>query len=151
VLAGESVLKLEFDNGGRIVALPGNERTVRGLSAASLVIVDEAARCEDDLLQAVRPMLAVTNGRLIGLSTPAGKRGWFFEAWHSDTDWLRIKVSASDCGRISAEFLAEELKVLGAQRFSEEYNLAFIDDNEAVFPSEIIAAAFTDAVRPLWM
>jgi hypothetical protein len=147
----ESALKIEFDGGGRIVALPGSERTVRGLSAASLVIIDEASRVDDELLVATRPMLATTNGRLIALTTPAGRRGWFYEAWHSDTDWLRIKVSASDCGRISAEFLREELKVLGAQRFSEEYQLAFIDNNEAVFPSAIIAAAFTDLVRPLWM
>jgi hypothetical protein len=151
LLAGESVLKLEFDNGGRIIALPGSEKTVRGLAGASLVVIDEASRVEDELLAAVRPMLATTNGRLIALTTPAGRRGWFYEAWHSDTDWLRIKVSASDCGRISAEFLREELKVLGAQRFSEEYQLAFVDSNEAVFPSDIIAAAFTDTVRPLWM
>jgi hypothetical protein len=74
---GETALKIEFDNGGRIVALPGSERTVRGLSAASLVIVDEASRVADELLGAVRPMLAVTNGRMIALSTPAGRRGFF--------------------------------------------------------------------------
>jgi hypothetical protein len=96
-------------------------------------------------------MLAVTNGRLIALSTPAGRRGFFFKAWHDDTDWLRIRVTVSQCPRISQEFLADELKTLGAQRYSEEYELAFLDNNEAVFPSAIIAAAFTDAVRPLWM
>lgn len=151
VLATESVLKLEFDGGGRIIALPGSERTVRGLAAASLVIIDEASRVDDELLAATRPMLATTNGRLIALSTPAGRRGWFYEAWHSDTDWLRIEVAASACSRISAEFLAGELKVLGRQRFSEEYELAFIDNNEAVFPSAIIAAAFRAEVLPLWM
>jgi hypothetical protein len=149
-LASESVLKLEFDGGGRIIALPGSETTTRGMAAAALVVIDEASRIDDALLSACTPMLATTNGRLIALTTPAGRRGWFYEAWHSDTDWLRIRVSASDCGRISAEFLREELKVLGAQRFSEEYQLAFIDNNESVFPSAIIDAAFTMEVRPLW-
>jgi hypothetical protein len=149
-LASESVLKLEFDGGGRVIALPGSERTTRGVAAAALVVIDEAARIEDELLSACTPMLATTNGRLIALSTPCGRRGWFYSAWHSDTDWLRIRVSASDCGRISKEFLREELKVLGAQRFSEEYQLAFIDNDESVFPSAIIDAAFTMEVRPLW-
>jgi hypothetical protein len=46
--------------------------------------------------------------------------------------------------------LAEELKELGALRFSEEYSLEFVDDQTAVFPSAIINAAFVSEVRPLW-
>ena len=56
----------------------------------------------------------------------------------------------ADCPRISKEFLAEELKELGAIRFSEEYELEFRDADEAVFPSAIIEAAFTDRARALW-
>lgn len=150
-LNAESVLKSEFANGSRILALPGTEKTIRGYAAADLIIVDEAARVEDDLLAAVRPMLATSNGRLIALTTPAGKRGWFFDAWTGDEDdWHRTKVAASDCPRISQAFLDEELRELGAQRFSEEYGLEFLDPDEAVFPSAIIAAAFTSEVLPLW-
>ncbi len=90
-------------------------------------------------------------GRLIALSTPAGRRGWFYESWeHGGDVWDRTRVAASHCPRISQAFLDEELKQLGAQRFSEEYSLQFIDPDEAVFPSTIINAAFTDAVVPLW-
>jgi hypothetical protein len=146
----ESKLKLEFDSGGRIIALPGSEKTVRGLASAALVVIDEASRVPDELLAATRPMLAVTNGRLIALSTPAGRRGFFYEAWHDDTDWLRIRVPVSQCPRISKEFLADELKTLGRQRYSEEYELAFIDNDESVFPSAIIDAAFREEILPLW-
>ncbi|MCW2200438.1 hypothetical protein M2227_002528 [Bradyrhizobium elkanii] len=150
-IIAESALKLEFANGARILALPGGSGDkIRGIAGAAMVIVDEASRVEDELLAAVRPMLATSNGRLIALTTPAGKRGWFFESWHGDNDWQRIRVSASDCPRISKEFLAEELKELGAMRFSEEYELAFLDPDEAVFPVAIIAAAFTPEVLPLW-
>jgi hypothetical protein len=147
----ESALKAEFANGSRILALPGTERTIRGLAGASLVIIDEASRVEDELLAAVRPMLATTNGRLIALTTPAGKRGWFFEAWHGASGWQRIRVAASDCPRISKEFLAEELKELGAMRFSEEYELQFVDSDEQAFPTAIIDAAFVHEVTPLWV
>jgi hypothetical protein len=151
-LDAESALKLEFENGARILALPGTEKTIRGIAGAALIIIDEASRVEDELLAAVRPMLATAKdgGRLIALTTPAGKRGWFFESWHGDTDWQRIKVAASDCPRISREFLEEELRELGAMRFSEEYELAFLEPDEAVFPTAIIARAFTDEVLPLW-
>jgi hypothetical protein len=77
----ESLTRLALSNGSRIISLPGSERTVRGYSAAHTIIMDEAARVDDALLSAVRPMLATTSGRFIALSTPAGRRGWFFEAW----------------------------------------------------------------------
>jgi tRNA(Met) C34 N-acetyltransferase TmcA len=71
----ESLTRMELANGSRIVSLPGSERTTRGYSAATLVVMDEAARVPDELLAAVRPMLATTSGRFFALSTPAGKRG----------------------------------------------------------------------------
>ncbi len=74
------------------------------------MILDEASRIEDQLLAAVRPMLATSNGELIALTTPAGKRGFFFEAWTGDGDWERTKITADQCPRITPEFLAQELK-----------------------------------------
>ncbi|MFW6028365.1 MAG: terminase large subunit domain-containing protein [bacterium] len=150
-LTAESTMRAELANGSRIIALPGTDRTIRGYAAADLVVVDEAARVEDELLTAVRPMLATSGGHLIALTTPAGRRGWFFEAWTGAGDWHRVRVAASDCPRITEEFLAEELRELGAIRFSEEYGLEFRDSEEAVFPAEIIARAFTTEVQPLWM
>jgi hypothetical protein len=147
----ESLTRLSLENGSRVVSLPGSERTIRGYSAASLVIMDEAARVDDALLAAVRPMQAtVEDCRFIALSTPAGKRGWFYEAWINGAGWHRISVRADECERISAAFLAEELQSLGPMRYSEEYFVSFRDDSESVFPLGIIAAAFTDQVRPLW-
>jgi hypothetical protein len=150
-LTAESVLRAEMANGSRILALPGDQRTIRGFAAADLVVIDEAARVEDELLAAVRPMMATSNGRLIALTTPAGRRGWYYQAWtEGGEEWHRTRVTAAQCPRISEQFLAEELKELGQQRFSEEYGLEFLDPDESVFPSEIIAAAFTDQVVPLW-
>jgi hypothetical protein len=149
-ITAESALRLELANASRIVALPGDERTIRGFAGAALVVLDEASRIEDELIAAVRPMLATSQGRLIALSTPFGKRGFFFEAWHGDPSWHRVKIAASDCPRISKEFLEEELRELGAQRFSEEYQLEFLDSSEAVFPTGIIDQAFSTEVKPLW-
>lgn len=152
-LVSESVLKIEFEHKSRILALPGTEKTIRGLAGVDLVIIDEAARVDDELLAAVRPMLATKrDGELIALTTPAGKRGWFYDAWHgkSGTHWSRVRVSARDNPRISQEFLDEELRNYGAMRFAEEYELAFIDADESAFPSTVIESAFTNELRPLW-
>ena len=99
------LLRAEFDNGSRIVALPGSERTVRGYAGANLVIIDEASRVDDALIAAVRPMLATSNGKLVALTTPAGKSGWFYNSWTSGSaDWLRTKVYAEQCPRITKNF-----------------------------------------------
>lgn len=80
---GERRLSLELESGSRIVTLPGTEKTIRGFSGASLLLVDEAARLANNLYASIRPMLAVSGGRLLALSTPFGTRGWFYDAWVS--------------------------------------------------------------------
>jgi hypothetical protein len=72
---GDNEISLELPNRSRIVGLPGSEATVRGFSAVSLLLVDEAARVSDELYLAIRPMLAVSDGALWLMSTPFGKRG----------------------------------------------------------------------------
>jgi hypothetical protein len=147
----ESATRLELANGSRIVALPGGEATIRGYSAPSLILIDEAARISADLIAALRPMLATGNGRLIALSTPWGRRGFFFEAWeYGGETWQRFRVPAIECSRISAEFLAEELKELGPLRYASEYCCEFVDTDEQFFASSLIEAAMSDEVQPLW-
>ena len=51
-------------NLARIVGLPHNEATVRGFSKVSLMLIDEAARVDDRMYRAMRPVLAVGNGDL---------------------------------------------------------------------------------------
>src|SRR5262249_25405517 len=86
----ESVLKLELENGSRVVSLRGNESTIRGYSSAAMVICDEAARIPDEMMASVRPMLAVSRGKLIAMSTPWGRRGWWWKEWEYGGDaWRR--------------------------------------------------------------
>src|SRR5262249_5097813 len=103
-----SALRLELANGSRVVSLPGDEATIRGFSGVALLVIDEAARVSDGLYLAVRPMLAVSRGRLVALSTPFGKRGWFHDEWHGNNNWNRVRATADQCPRISADFLEEE-------------------------------------------
>lgn len=144
----ESALRLELENGSRILSLPGREGTVRGFSGVRLLVIDEAARVPGDLYLAVRPMLAVSGGRLVALSTPFGARGWWYDAWRSGDDWDRYRVPATDCPRISAEFLEEERRNLGDWWFRQEYLCEFMDAEKSAFRPEDIEAAFTGEVEP---
>ena len=89
----ESALTMALANGSRIVSLPGEEGTIRGYSNVRLIVVDEAARVADSLYFATRPMLAVSRGKLVCLSTPFGRRGFFYEAWTGADDWHRIRIA----------------------------------------------------------
>ncbi len=140
--ASETALTLTLANGSRIVSLPGKEGTVRSYSGVSLLIVDEASRVPADLYHTVRPMLAVSDGRLIAPSTPFGKRGWWSDAWHGGEGWERYDVPATECPRISPAFLAEELRDNGEWWYRQEYGCEFLAAQSAAFRTEDIERAF---------
>jgi hypothetical protein len=149
---GERKLSLELENGSRIMTLPGTEKTIRGFSGVSLLIVDEAARVEDELYFALRPMLAVSGGTLIMLSTPYGQRGIFYEEWTSGDprEWQRFRVSADQVPRISTEFLSSERRALGSRWFEQEYLCVFGELEGAVFSREAIDRMFDTEYKLLF-
>ncbi len=147
-VANESSLQIRFTNNSRILSLPATESTVRGYSC-ELLLLDEAARCESALIDAVKPMLAATGGRMIAMSTPYGRQGWFAESWFGDGTWHRTEVRADQCPRISPAFLAQEKATLPAAVYQSEYEAVFTDAVDAVFRAEDVDACFTDEVQPL--
>jgi hypothetical protein len=146
----ESALTMELANGSRIISLPGDEATIRGYSGVGLLVVDEAARVVDPLYYSIRPMLAVSGGRLVALSTPFGKRGWFHEEWTGQGSWQRVMIKAGDCPRISKEFLAEEERAIGERWFRQEYQCSFEDVIDQVFSYDDVMAACDDTVKPFF-
>ena len=149
---GNNDISLKLPNGSRIVGLPGKEGRVRGFSAVSLLLIDEAAHVEDSMYKALRPMLAVSDGDLWLMSTPFSKRGFFYEAWeHGGPEWLRVSVKATECPRIQASWLEEERREMGAAWFQQEYMAEFIDNGSTVFGRDVVEAAIDDDVEPLWL
>src|SRR5262249_52757481 len=133
-------LKLELANGSRCVSLPGSEGTVRGFSRVNLLVIDEASKVEDALVYAVRPMLAVSRGRLIVMSTPHGRRGYFFDEWSGNAPWERVLVPSVECPRIGADFLDRERVEIGERWFSQEYEGDFLELQGAAFSGRDIDA-----------
>lgn len=147
----ESNQALELANGSRIVALPGRDETIRGYSGVTLLVIDEAAFVPDGLYTAVRPMLGTSEGRLLALSTPNGQRGWFYRAWESGgNDWHRTKQVATDCPRITDQFLAQERREMTAAEYAREYECTFADAVDAVFFMGDVRAAINPNLPPLF-
>ena len=147
---GYNELSLLFPNGSTIVGLPGTADNVRGFSAVSMLIIDEASRVKDELYEALRPTLAVGNGDLWLLSTPNGKQGFYYDAWALGGDrWTRVEATALECaGRITADFLDDELAAMGSAWVRQEFFGEFVDTGGEMFNRVVVDEALDD-VEPL--
>lgn len=149
----DNELSLTLYNGSRIIALPGKEKMIRSYSGVNELIVDEAARVEDRVYATVRPMIAVSGGNIIALSTPFGKRGfWHYEWTKGGQNWLRVmqpacevdadgKIVRSLCGRITVEFLQEERERYPDWWFRQEYLCEFADTEDQALATELVMGA----------
>ena len=155
---GDNAISLLFPNGSRIIGLPGTQETSRGFTA-SLILMDEASRVRDDVYDALRPMLAVENGDLWMMSTPAGQRGFFYDTWVGNTwmgntwmrnqDWFRMSVKATECPRIAADFLEGERAGMVASVFEQEYMCCFQGDGREYFERQLVLDAVDSSIPEL--
>jgi hypothetical protein len=147
----ETERDLCLDNGSRIVSLPGKADTIVGYSSVQLALIDEAARVPDELYKVVRPMISRRQGRLLALSTPYGRKGWFYKAWSDEEVWHKVKVTADMVPALKPKFLEEERMILGEAWYAQEYECVFNDTLESVFSARDIFNAFTNSdVKPMF-
>jgi hypothetical protein len=120
----DNVYGLELENGSRVLALPGSDDSVRGLTVDAWIIADEAARLPEDMISALRPMRARRpEARLAMLSTAWSRSDPFWTAWaNDDPSWMRLQATAdSDATLFTAVFLEQERRALGEDAFKREY------------------------------
>ncbi|WP_428377738.1 terminase large subunit domain-containing protein [Lichenicoccus sp.] len=143
----DAATEVRLKNGSRIVSLPGDGDSIRGYSAPVLIVEDEAAFVTDALFESFAPMLATSNGRLVLMSTPNGKRGHFHSLWTSlRPNWQRESITAHQCPRISAEYLDEMRHDFGPWKFRQEFECAFVEADDQFFSDVAIQRAFTRSV-----
>ena len=110
----------------------------------------EASRVPDDLYLAVRPMLVVSGGAMWLMSTPCGKRGFFWETWdRGGPEWEKVGVTAYECARIKREILEVDRQAMGERRFRQEYLCEFGEAEDGVFDMDLVRAAISYDVEPL--
>jgi len=160
----DSKSRMTLANGSRIVTLPGTEKSVRGYTAPDLIIIDEASRALEELYIAIRPMMLMSKGQLILISTPHGKQGFFHNVWshQGETDpnsdemlgfddgWERYRVRATHNTRVTKEWLENEQNEMTERMFRQEYLCEFVETEEQVFPYDLIKSMFSSDVQPLF-
>src|SRR6266487_4109789 len=122
-LVADNVYGLELTNGSRVLALPGSDDSIRGLTVDGWIVADEAARLSNDLIAALRPMRARRpQAQFAMLSTAWSRTDPFWTAWDSDDpSWMRLKATADIPGLFPAEFLEQERRALEEHDFNREY------------------------------
>lgn len=151
-ISSQTGTSISLRNNSRVLCTPATERSVRGFTA-DLVIVDEASRVPDEVFHAMAPSLAASQGRLLALSTPAGRAGWFWRLWDGDPGWERFTAKADELGRFKPEFLESERRVLGDRLFLQEYHGEFLaseDDTYRLCKSSDVDAMFSSDVPRLF-
>lgn len=164
LLAGELVAEnadgFTLRDGTRIEIMAGNYRSCRGYTLLAAIIdeaaffqYDDTAKVNDtELIRALRPSLATTQGKLIAITSPYARRGW---CW-----WVYNANHGSKCGSGSAalvwqapsrtmnptlpqkvvdDALAEDM-----QAAKSEYLAEFRDDVAAYVDRTVVEAATDD-------
>jgi hypothetical protein len=147
-LRAKSLLRAEWVNGARVVALPASTTSVRGYTP-DLLILDEAAYCPEALWQSLSPSLAVSRGRVLALSTPNGRGHWFCRTWEADESWLKVHQSSEACPRIDPAFLARERSVMPPWMYHTEYLGLFVEiAGRVVFRPELVRQSVAAGIPP---
>jgi hypothetical protein len=63
--------------------------------------------------------------------------------------WQRFRITAEQCPRISAAFLAEERLAIGDRWWRQEYGVEFVETVDSVFAHEDIMAMLGSTATPL--
>jgi hypothetical protein len=150
-LTTDNVYKLELTNGSRILALPGTEDTIRGLTVDAWIVADEAARLDPAIMAALHPMRTQRpNARFAILSTARSRTDPFWSVWaNDDPSWIRINATLDAApGLIAAEVVERAKQQLSADDFKREYLGVPAGTQVSPFTFELYERATQTAVHP---
>lgn len=142
---------ITFENGSRIICVPGKPNTVRGFSAN--VILTEFAFFEDPdatwkaILPSVTNPLRGGEKKVRLISTPNGKSGpgaRFYKIMTAqDTKWSRHIVTIYDAVKAGLPVDPEELRqaIDDEDAWRQEFMCEFLDSSNCLLPYDIISLA----------
>ncbi len=147
-LTADNAFSLALDNGSRILAMPGaDDAGLRGLSVDGILIVDEAARVQDIIVDAARPMLLrhKKTARFFMLSTAWAKSGVFWRTWDAGVGWTKIEAKIDECTHLTSEDIESERRDMSTAVFNREYLNVFDSLESRFFDQGSIASAFGES------
>lgn len=131
-----STLTIEFKNGAEILfKSAGSGDNLRGDTITGILIIDEAAFIQDEIIETILPTIDANNANLMIISTPLFTSGYFYEEYISEginklvLDWNNYDTSEF----LSATKLEEYRRRLSPNKFKSEYLGQFITENGLLF------------------
>jgi len=141
ILESKNGLKIKLKNGTEIEALPSNSDAIRGDTKIKAIFVDEAAHfnLQDDsvVLNAIEPLVFTNNADLFLVSTPNGRRGFFYDLWMSENEYHKKQWDYTcaagfiyDLDKIQQELQRKDVDV------DQEYRCQFTSTRTSIFGSD---------------
>ena len=139
--SGKSVSRV-LPNGSRIIGLAAREAAVRGYTA-DFVFLDEAARIEDEVMDALLPVIAVRNGDWWMASTPMGRRGRFYETWeYGGPEIARVSATWRENPRLAEGFVDKIRHARGDAYVRQEFECQFIENGQFLLDQDQVKGVF---------
>lgn len=127
-VVNESELRIDFPNGSRWRAFGAdNYDAMRGLYFDDVALDEPADFPVNAWPTVIRPALSDRKGRATFIGTPKGKND-FWETYNrakSDDDWFVAMHKVSETGIIDQDELTAALKIMGEDRYAQEYECSF--------------------------
>ena len=137
-LIRSSLSEIETSGGGRVISIPATDQA-RGFTADTIVL-DEAAWLDDTAISALLPMRK-TDGRVLMMSTPYGREGFFYDIW-SAAKTRRIFARSVDIPRLR-EKVAYDRRFMSEIRFRAEHLCEFLGSGLPLISLDVLDTAIS--------
>lgn len=148
-------LVLKLYNGTIIEVLSSNADSIRGYTKIKAIFVDEAAhfKINDDsvVLDAIEPIVHTNNTDLFLVSTPNGRRGFFYKIATSENEYFKISWDyTSAIGWIYTREKIETDLMSSSIDIEQEYRCQFTGTRDSIFGSEFETNPYTPVNYETW-
>lgn len=164
----ESELRVRIPGGNRVLVMPSKAASIRGYSAVSRLVLDEAVEVKNELYYVSRPMLLRTRipggGKISAMSNAGFDDGWFYDEFTEggtmdeetactvEDEWRRQFIPYATFPAYSEKFVTEETEKIGPERWEREFGCRFTrlkGMQAGGFSREVVESAFDEAIKPM--
>ena len=143
----ESELRIDYPTGGRLRLFGAdNYNAMRGLYFDAVVLDEPADFPVSAWPEVIRPALSDRKGKCVFIGTPKG-RNEFWETYNlarNDDAWYCAVHRASDTGYVDQEELDDARKVMGEDRYEQEFECSFEAAIQGSYYGTEMKAAMTE-------
>lgn len=139
----DNTTDVALNNGSRILSLPANQDTARGIAGSDVYLDEQAFHMyADEIYQSVMGTIS-TGGNLTIISTPKGRNNKFARLWFGQEggeEWSKHRISFREKPEYDAEWERKMRSAMTRAAFAEEFECDFVASGNPVFDRDDIQA-----------